>query len=462
MNQTLTLEERIVSELTANFTDLLTRDSAELELPELELSSNTDRDLELETDSIQLASADLFSDSEVESPLYSSMAISEDNEAEPVVSPEPMDELIAEAPLTNTITVGNEGGTQFTFNFAEDTPQEVIDGVAQAGENWASVLKDDVDLTIDFTFAPIDAAGGVLGISMPNFIPYQYSTVNSALATDITSLDDRTAVANLPQGENVNYLVNNTAENNGSDTPYLDSNSGLNNSNISLTSANAKALNIGLEDLAAQSGLSVEEYTAQISAIYGTEIDPNAPDATPIFNSNVNWDFDPSDGIATDAFDFVGVVTHELGHALGFFSNAEILDVTSVLSIGEIAESLGLEDSDLVAVLDAVKSDQFISENEYLPTTLDLYRFSSESFEQGARDFTTNNIEGKYFSIDGGQTEIAPLAEGLTGELNTDGLSHWQEGLNIGLMDPAFAPGELGEISETDLLALDVVGWNVA
>ena len=436
--------------------------------------------LALETELGAIDDSNLFADREVEtSPLYSTpLALSTDDsplpeDNQPEILPDEsadMATLEPDVPLTKTITVGNPEGTQFTFNFAEDTSQEVIDGVTQAAENWSSVLKDDVDLTIDFRFVPIgELLGGVLAESNPNFIPLPYTEVSEALGENITSLSDRTAVDNLPQGESVNYLINNTAENNGSDTPYLDDNGGLNNANISLTSANAKALGISLEDLAAERELTIEEVTAQLSAIYGTEIDPNAPDASPVFNSNVNWDFDPSDGIASDATDFIGTVTHELGHVLGFFSNAEILDTLTATTVGEILEISSTEeiqqliaDSGLQPIADAIGVDRLLSENEYLPSTMDLFRFTPPSVEQGARDFTTNNIKGKFFSIDGGQTEIAPLAEGLIGELNVGGLSHWQDDLGIGILDPTIVPGELVQISDNDLLALDVVGWDVA
>ncbi len=172
-------------------------------------------------------------------------------------------------------------------------------------------------------------------------------------------------------------------------------------------------------------------------------------DANINFSSSINWDFDRSDGIASDATDFVGVVFHEIGHALGFVSTADDLDRGAVA----VKESKG------------VNSDQFTSENEYIPSSLDLFRFSPESFDQGARDFTTGNIGGKYFSIDGGQTEIAPLAEGENTATDPNGmnqLSHWRDDLGIGILDPTGAPGELLNVTENDLLAFDVIGWDLA
>ena len=351
----------------------------------------------------------------------------------------------SEVPLTKTVTVGNPEGTQFTFNFAEDTPQEVIDGVKQAGSNWSAVLTDDVDLTIDFIFQPIE--GGLIGQTRPNFLPLEYSAVKEALVEDSTSSDDQTAVANLP-AETVNYLINNTAENNGSDTPYLDDNNGSNNSLINMTRANAKALGFEAEELAIAFGLTPEDGA-------------NLPDANIAFNNEVNWDYDRSNGIAADAYDFVGTVEHELGHALGFWSNADVLNSVSNTKIGGVIEGLATEgiqelvaNSGLKSVADSISADRLFSENEYLPTTLDLFRFTPESFVQDARDFTASNIDGKYFSIDGGETEIAAMTEVL-------GLSHWQEGLGIGLMDSSFELGDKTEISDTDLLAFDAIGWDV-
>ena len=50
-----------------------------------------------------------------------------------------------------------------------------------------------------------------------------------------------------------------------------------------------------------------------------------------------------------------------------------------------------------------------------------------------------------------------------TGQVNGDGrqASHWKDSLGLGLMDPTAAPGELLMVSENDLIALDLIGWDV-
>ena len=279
------------------------------------------------------------------------------------------------------------------------------------------------------------------------------------------------------EGDDLSLLINNTSENNGSDTPYLDDNGGLNNSYILLNSANAKALGLSLEELAAIVDTTPEDVAANISLVSDNyPVDANAADALINFDSETVWDFDRSDGIGLEAIDFVGVATHEIGHVLGFNSstaddldaaanpNFDALDVLAPLlpeditAETEIGYDIGL---DLELLVDAISLDPFVSENQYIPQTFDLFRYSPESVEVGALDFTAGNISDKYFSIDGGQTEIAPLSTGLTtGDFEQ--LSHWLDDDSIGIMAPITSPGEREEITDTDLLAFDVIGWDLA
>ena len=136
------------------------------------------------------------------------------------------------------------------------------------------------------------------------------------------------------------------------------------------------------------------------------------------------------------AYDFVGVAAHEIGHALGFFSDVDRLDYYG-----------------------STVWDALITEDYYLPTTLDLFRFTSLSAAYGLRDFTAGARE-QFFSIDGGETDLGAFS---TGRYLGDGhqASHWRDDQGHGIMDPTFGRGEAATISDLDLTAFDVIGYDL-
>ena len=311
----------------------------------------------------------------------------------------------------------------FNFNSSSETPEEFTNGFIAAGNIWSSLLVDNVEINID-----IQSPSGVSYRSQTNSTIYDgsYDSIRSALSSDITSNDDFIAVSNLPSSSAFDMLINYTGDNPkgaGSSTPYLDNDGSTNNTRIFLTSANAKAL--GLTD-----GLSL------LNAFN------NSPevDAAIAMNRDTNWDFDPSDGISEGAFDFVGVASHEIGHALGFLSKADVIDELS---------------------------DSFPTEDEFRNIgALDLFRFSTDSFAfgEGVVDVTADKRD-KYFSVDGG---ITPIADFSTGIFNGDGrqAQHWKDndftGNYLGVMDPTFVPGELQGLTDLDKQSFDVIGWDRA
>ena len=312
--------------------------------------------------------------------------------------------------------IGTSGGLipahALTFNFspAAGTSQQAIDGFTSAGNLWSSVLTDNVTVNVNINFTALGA--GTLGETGSSYQSYNYDRVYNALKNDRTSADDNTAVNSLSSGSTFNLLLNRTANNPngaGSATPYLDNNGNANNQTIDLTSANAKAL--------------------------GLQGNSTSNDASISFSNLFNWDFNRSDGITSGAFDFVGIAAHEIGHALGFMSGVDILDTNS--------------------------SAQSYNDNQFAyVSSLDLFRYSTDSKNANAIDWTADN-RAKYFSIDGGVTKIGDLS---TGEIFGDGrqAGHWKDNLGLGILDPTIAPGELLAISENDKRALDAIGWNRA
>ncbi len=302
----------------------------------------------------------------------------------------------------------------FNFSFIAGTSAAVQAGFNTAASRWSSLFSDNITLNMTVGSGALDP--GILAQAGSAHALYSYTTVRSALTNDRTSLDDFMAVSNLQTGPNVAMLINKTSDNpNGANsaTPYLDT-TGANNSNIFLTTANAKALGLAVNPAATVTGCS------------------GPCDAFIEFSNSFNFDFDPTNGTTAGAYDFIGIATHELGHALGFESGVDVLD-----------------------------SNPGFSSNVYrYVSALDLFRYSSDSAAQHAIDWTADP-RSKYFSIDGGASIMAAFS---TGTANGDGrqASHWKDSLNLGIMDPTAAPGETLSISARDVRAFDVIGYNLA
>jgi len=306
----------------------------------------------------------------------------------------------------------------FNFNYVAGTSLQAQQGFQAAAARWSSLLNDNV--TINLTVGFNSLGGGILGQAASAEDFHTYASVRNALAADATSAADATAVAHLPGGSTFGMLINRTANNPngaGSALPYVDNDGDANNQILSITNAEAKAI-----------GLAVTPQT--LSGCIGN------CDGFIQFNSDFNFDFNPNNGTDANAFDFVGVAAHEIGHVLGFISGVDILDGNSPPYNGPFNDNLFT----------------YVS-------ALDLFRYSTMSAAHGVIDWTADN-RAKYFSLDG--TTVGP--EFSTGENFGDGrqASHWKDNLFIGLMDPTAGLGETLHITGNDVLAMDAIGWNVA
>jgi hypothetical protein len=309
---------------------------------------------------------------------------------------------------------GLELGTQFEFSFAPGTTAGQILGFEMAGEIWSHYLKDDVTINIyveTTNLLPQNVIGGALP-GMKKAV--KYDNLWKEMSEDLTSSDDLLAFNNLPSVEKELGALIDGAEINKT-------------KEMKLTNANAKALDI----LSRQSD-KLDGYIL-MSNLSG--------------QSNVSWDYNylRNNNAQSLTLDFLSVALHEVGHILGFVSG---MDDEGWLNVVTEARQTGKVIKD-----DAMK----------FATPLDLFRYSSASSASGKNDLSVGG--NPFFSIDGGKTNLGYFSTGEYSDLGGDGYqaSHWKhKGDNpMGIMDPALRLGQRRNLSNLDIKAMDVMGWDI-
>ena len=211
----------------------------------------------------------------------------------------------------------------------------------------------------------------------------------------------------------------------------------------------ADALDEGNDDLIVASLPTYDTFTATLPAgsslnggatatkanlkalgVAGLDTQFGVSDGTITFNSAVAFDYDNSNGVSAGLKDFESAAIHELGHALGFGSN------------------VGAPPGDM------------------LPRPLDLFRFqdggpdvdpTTETFGTTPRALVTGGVP----IFDDGTNEWAMSSV-------TDGwqASHWKDdaitGTYLGIMDPTLPTGQMELITNADLRAFDLIGYELA
>lgn len=301
-----------------------------------------------------------------------------------------------------------------------------------AASYWGSMLTNNAVINLGVGFSPL--ATGIIGSTGSTRADYTVANWEARVnTTKSTSSIDRSIVLPTLTNSGASFITNGTTTTNGVTN---DDTSKLAYDNAGTVSSRTLYLN-----------------TSLIKAIGGSTGLPSVTrDGNVTFSSNFDFDFNPTDGISTNTFDFIGVAIHEIGHALGFVSGVDLLDVYG-LGKGPGAGALGYSLNDTS-----------------IYSALDMFRYSTDptNILLGADSSLDLSVGGtKYFSVDGGKTALFGNTFS-TGRYNGDGqqASHWKDTAGCvvgnGIMDPTFCFGQTGKVTGLDLAAYDAMGWNLS
>ncbi|MDT7543386.1 MAG: hypothetical protein QOE33_3290 [Acidobacteriota bacterium] len=261
-----------------------------------------------------------------------------------------------------------------------------------AAAKWEALIADPITVNIDVdfgtsAFGTAFPSSTILGTTGSSGFLLQYPSIRSQLiAHALAGSEEATVLSNLP-------------------TSSLPTDIG-NVSTVFMPPSQLSALNINA----------------------GTLSNPRIG-----FNSAFGFDFDPADGVTAGLTDFDSVAVHEIGHALGFTSEA------------------GGTNNDA--------------------TIWDFYRFrpgtTSNANFLSAQRAVSAGVDANDRRIQfNGNAEIE-LSTGKPDGTGGDGnqSSHWKDdhlsGIYLGIMDPSLSRGVHKSITANDIRALDFMGYNI-
>ncbi len=298
----------------------------------------------------------------------------------------------ANAHLVTPISGGalRGAGLNIVFNADGSVPGSAVTALEVAAQYIEGLFADPITVTINVSFANL--GGGVIGSTGSSYpTAPSWATVRAGMISDKDS--DDIIQDWLPTGSTIPVR-------------YDASSAAVTNENrVFFTRANHKA------------------------TIGGS----SGSDAGMTFNSTANWDYDPSNGLS--GLDFIGVIVHEVGHAMGFTSGVDF-------------RTADIEAIDIFrfARLDGAGTD-------WNPDTYEEFQTTARSadFNNPNDDANSDLIVAEHRMSDGSPWQASHFRE---------------ESPSIYIMDPCVcSTGETfypNFFTDVDIQMFDAIGWDYA
>jgi hypothetical protein len=327
---------------------------------------------------------------------------------------------LAQAQTTTYITTGSTTTAKFQIYYGPETTLDQMIGIELAGKIWEQFLGDNVTIKL-FVATTSQIPENILGSATAEMVVTEtsYGTFLKQFDTDSKSQNDSIAYNNFQKNSGLYVMIN------GEEVSNVDY--------MNLTRANAKALGIlSSTDSGFDGHIVLNQDLGNLSTKSET----------------LTWSYNYTNkSIPSNSIDFLTTVVHEIGHILGFVSGVDYPDL-----IKAIQNNITTGETITDYVLDRTM------------TPLDLYRFSSESVSPSINQRIPDlSIGGDLqFTFDSGNTAVDKMATGVDTTIGGDGdqASHWQKGKG-GIMDAYLSSGEREIISDKDLTAFDLIGWDI-
>lgn len=308
------------------------------------------------------------------------------------------------------LTAGRPLAAQsFTINIIPDAGlaanQSALDAFNRAAQEWATRINDPITININASLAslPTNVIGSTSSVLLQGD---NYSEIVNQWKADSIGKPGKTIIAALPTQAQFTATL---PAGRSLATPV----------NITATKANLKAM-----------------------GFTGLDTTFGASDGTITFSSNFAFAYDRTQLNGAN-IDFQTVAAHEIGHLLGFISTVD--------GINSGATSVQPTPLDLF---------RFDRSGANHPVTLAEFTTDPRNLIPGA-DTVTTDLADEYRMSSGLNTTEFPAAAGTDGRQ----ASHWKDGdlvaPRIGIMDPTLGFGEIWNISDADLRAMELIGYDL-